>query len=92
MNIQHVKSIVIGAVADGECSDQTQALAKIVVTDDLLAAERRELLFQAREIIDSRRPRRTWSVNQPAVVCRDDETGEAANVGCYDLEGNRRDA
>jgi len=73
MNIAHVKALVIGAVADGEASDQTQALAKLCVTSDLLRGELRDLVTEARDILRDRRCNRTWTVNEPVVTCRDND-------------------
>ena len=44
MNIAHVKALVIGAVADGEASDQTQALYKPVISYVIDVARARGLL------------------------------------------------
>ena len=71
MNINYVKALVIGAVADGEASEDTQALAKLCVTSDLLRQEQRELTVQARDILRDRRCSREWTVNEPVVTCRD---------------------
>lgn len=82
LTIKHIKSIVIGAVADGEASEQTQELAKICVTDDLLAGERRDLAMQATDIVRTRRGTREWSVNEPVVTCKDISRSER-DSGCY---------
>ena len=73
MNFAHVKALVIGAVADGEASDQTQALAKLCVTSDLLRGEQRDIITQVRDILDDRRCSRTWTVNEPVITCRERE-------------------
>ena len=73
MNIAHVKALVIGAVADGEASEQTQALAKLCVTSDLLRGEQRDIITEARDILRDRRCSRTWTVSDPVVTCRDND-------------------
>jgi hypothetical protein len=69
----HIKSLVIGSVADGNVNDTMQALAKLCVTDDLLCGERRDIKRQAAELLRDTRLDREWTVNEPIVTCKDIE-------------------
>ena len=73
MNVAHVKSLVIGSVADGNVNDTMQALAKLCVTDDLLRAERQDITRQAAALLRDTRLDREWTVNEPVVTCKDIE-------------------